>query len=326
MKIKNLFFVSLAALNFAACSNDDAPVPEGAVNFSVASVATITKAQSPSIGAEGTLTNVNIYVYNENGTELVRTVNASSNNDEATVLANLPVAKYTVAAVANVVPAKVNTLADLKANIIALSDSKGSFALFGEADELLEVTTNGGNCAIQLERLVAGIQMGDITFNFAADVENKYHWAVENKKVELVGFKLVESYKEAVLGTSLHSGTDEVNSGALLSAKYGTTISNNIIAAPDYTTDNRVYGYEGSALNIQLEVKYTFEDNSQETRYYNISPIATTLSANYLYTVIAEITREGSSTGNDKDYGVTFKLSAAQWNTGAIIDGGEVGN
>lgn len=325
MKIKNLFFASLAALTFAACSNDDAPVPEGKVNFSLASVATMTKATSPSVGAEGTLSNVKIYVYNQAGTELVRTINDSFNDDEATLEAILPVGTYTVAAVANVNPVKISTLSDLKGNVIELSSTKKSFALFGEAATTLSVTENGGTCNIELKRLVAGIQMGDITFNLATSVESKYHWAVDNNKVKLVSLTLAKSFKEAFLGNSEHSGPDEVHTGELLSAEYGTNISNKTITAPGYTTDNRVYGYKGSALNIQLAVEYTFENGSSEVRYYNISS-NTTLEANSLYTVVATITREGSSTTEEKDYSAIFNLTVAQWNTGENINGGEVGN
>ncbi len=326
MKIKNLFFMSLAALTFAACSNEDAPVPEGTVNFSLASVATVTKAtSSPSIGAEGTLTSVNIYIYDQAGTTLVKTVPVSSTTTSAEVSSNLPAATYKVAAVANVTPEKTGSLIDLKTNVIELSGSKESFALFGEASDDLVVTTNGGSCPIALTRLVAGVQMGDVTFNLEKNVEAKYHWAVENGKVELVGMNLKKSYKEAFLGTSLHSGTTDISTGSLLSATYGTTISENVITAPEYSTANRVYGYEATKLDIQLAVKYTFEDGNAETRFYNIEN-ATTFTANNLYTVIATITREGSSTEGDKDYGVKFTLSVTDWNTGEAIDGGNIGN
>lgn len=324
MKIKNLFFMSLAALTFAACSNEDAPVPEGTVNFSLASVATVTKATSPSIGAEGTLTSVNIYIYDQEGTTLVKTVPVSSTTTSAEVSSNLPAATYKVAAVANVTPEKTGSLTALKANVIELSGSKESFALFGEASDLV-VTTSGGSCPIALTRLVAGVQMGDVTFDLEKNVEAKYHWAVENDKVELVGMNLKKTYNKVVLGTSLHSDITEIFTGNLLSATYGTTISENVIAAPEYSTANRVYGYEATKLNIQLAVKYTFEDGKAETRFYNIEN-ATTFTANNLYTVIATITREGSSTEGDKDYGVKFTLSVTDWNTGAVIEGGNIGN
>lgn len=324
MKIKNLFFMSLAALTFAACSNDDAPVPEGTVNFSLASVATVTKASSPSIGAEGTLSSVSIYIYDEAGTTLVKTVPVTSTTTSASVSSNLPIATYKVAAVANVTPSVTSTLDALKGNVIKLSGSKTSFALFGEVDNLV-VTENGGSCSIALTRLVAGVQMGDVTFDLDANVEAKYHWAVDNNNVELVGMSLKKSFENAVLGTSVHSGEAVTSEGELLSAEYGTVISENIISAPNYSTANRVYGYEATKLDIQLAVKYTFEDQTSETRYYNIEN-ETQFTANTLYTLIAKITREGSSTGGDKDYGVTFSLRAIDWSTGAVIDGGSIGN
>lgn len=330
MKIKNLFFASLAALTFAACSNDDAPVPEGTVNFSLASVGSITKATtSPSVGAEGALNKVIIYVYDAGGLNLVKDIPVPSTEEPSTTLSyNLPIGTYKVAVVANAGQVDATSLSTLESSVIDLSTTKSTFVLFGRPTDDLAVTENGGECAVSLKRLVAGVQMGAITFELADNLEAKYLDAVNNNRVELVGITLKKSFGKAVLGTSGVSGDTEVTTGALLSATYGTQINNKIIAAPaEYSTAHRVYGYAGTALNVQLTVKYTFGDGTDalsELRYYNIEN-ATTFAANTLYTINAKLTREGSSTPTGKDYGVSFSLSAAAWNTGEAIEA-EVGN
>lgn len=347
MKIKNLFFASLAALTFAACSNDDAPVPEAGVTFKLTSTSSLTKAvNTTSVGAEATIKDATVYLHSTT-TDKSYSSNIKPNAATGDVTINVPAGKYTVAAVANFVPTNKATLDDLKNNSVALkSNTKDNFVMFGtagtievEAGQKLTVEK-----PIEVFRLVSAIQLGTFTFDIPASADQFYVKAQKDGKIKIASVMLEKSIASIKLdgsadgdGTVLGIDNDVKNLflNATIDKHDVTTVGDKkaIVVTADEAQgviSERVYGYPGTAAILSLEVVYG-EGENVRSRYYSIdltSKIVDGLDANVLYTVNATINGIGSGEGgsDNKEAITNLTVASQNWTSGLVINGGEVGN
>ena len=335
MKIKNLFYVSLAALSLAACSKDDAPAPEAGVSFKLATVEAVTKAdsESPTVSGEATINNATIYIYKV-GADNSTTLQTSQDITSGSATINLPQGTYKAAAVVNTsgISSTVITssLADLKASVIALSDNgKTSFVMYGDAGSDVVVSNDGtaigSGQTITVKRIVAGLQIGELTFKLPKDVEAAYQTAVTNDNVKIVSFKIKSSLTSAVLSTGAISGTTSGYVADLMNASFDNTssMSDGVLTTTNATSAERVYSY---ALATTPELQLCLQFGSQPVSYYNLSLDKKTFNVNTMYTLNAEITGTGSSTETGKDAITTYSLKVQNWETGEVLEGGTVGN
>lgn len=347
MKIKNLFYVSLAALSLAACSKDDAPVPEAGITFKLTSTGSMTKAvNAASVAEEAIIQNATVYLYETTSGKLVKTT-APVNSESGTVNVSAPAGKYSVAAVANYAPSLEASLNDLNADPVALSaNTKSKFVMFGEAKEISVTAGESLTVAepIAVYRLVSAIQLGTITFDIPSSADEFYVTAQKNGKIKIKSMMLESSVGSVQLGGGSVNGASDVagKANAFLNATmedHPVITTSNEKKAIVVTADNaegviaeRVYGYPGTKPKLSLVVAYG-EGNNAKDRYYTIDlsnheGLSNGLGANVLYSINATINATGSDEGGSDKKNAIVNLSVASqdWTTGQVINGGSVGN
>lgn len=331
MKIRNLFFASLAALTFAACSNDDAPAPEAGVTFKLATSSAVVKAdpESPTVTGEAAINSAFIYIYEKGaGTEYTYRnalpLNIAAGSASLTTV--LPEGQYQVFATVNA-PGGLET-ADLGSNLIALSDNnKNGFVMFGEG-EPITVNNNGTGTnldqTITVTRIVAGIQIGELKFDLPDNVLPAYKKAVDENKVRIVSFKIKNSPSEAELSTGVSSGDLSYFKDLMFAEYEGSTMEEGVLTKLSGSSADRIYSYAQGASTTELQLCLQFE-GVETPSYYNIA-LGTELKSNYMYTLNATITGTGSSTDQGRDGITKFSLLVQNWQNGGVIEGGSVGN
>lgn len=334
MKIRNLFFASLAALTFAACSNDDAPTPEAGVTFKLATSSAVVKAdpESPTVTGEAAINSAFIYIYEKGaGTEYTYRnalpLNIVAGSASLTTL--LPEGEYQVFAAVNAPEGLTATTLDaLKGNAITLSaNKKDGFVMFGEG-EPITVNSNGTGTnldqTITVTRIVAGIQIGELKFALPDNVLPAYKKAVDDNKVSIVSFKIKNSPTNAVLSTGLSSGAISYIEDLMFAEYKKSTMENGTLTNLSKSSADRIYSYAQDASTTELQLCLQF-DGVDSPSYYNIA-LGKELQSNYMYTLNAKITGTGSSTDQGRDGITEFSLLVENWRDGGVIDGGPVGN
>lgn len=334
MKIRNLFFASLAALTFAACSNDDAPTPEAGVTFKLATSSAVVKAdpESPTVTGEAAINSAFIYIYEKGaGAEYTYRdalpLNIVAGSASLTTL--LPEGQYQVFAAVNAPDGlTATTLEELKDNVITLSaNKKDGFVMFGEGQPItVDKDGSGTNLdqTITVTRIVAGIQIGVLTFNLPGDVFPVYKEAVDANKVKIVSFKIKNSPTNAVLSTGASSGDPSYIKDLMFAEYKGSTMENKVLTNLSKSSADRIYSYAQGSSTTELQLCLQFE-GADTPSYYNIA-LGTELKSNYMYTLNAQITGTGSSTDQGKDGITKFSLLVQNWRDGGVIEGGPVGN
>lgn len=166
MKLRNLFFVSLAVCTFAACSNDDEPqTPEAkgtpaALSVKVGSL--VTKAYSDTqTDAEKTMKNIEVTVKGS-GVELVGKIEDGERVGEATV--NFAKGEGLV------VNGQYNVIVRVKGTGKATSypsvnlqeESAGNFAMYGASSTTL-AQADGNEITVGVNRTVARVDFETLT-------------------------------------------------------------------------------------------------------------------------------------------------------------------
>lgn len=342
MKIKNLFYVSLAALSLAACSKDDAPVPDGGVTFKLTSTPSATKAVTASVGAEGIIKSATVYLFHKSDNAKSRSTVVTPDDETGNVIVNVPAGDYTVAAVANYTPAAAGTMVGLKEGSVALTaTTKNNFVMFGTGSDVSVAAGEskvGGD--IMVYRLVAALQLGTITFEIPETADKFYVDAQAAGNIVIKSIGLEKSISSIKLGGDA-DGTTTVTENPLLSGTIGTkpvtTVSGKktiVVTSEDVagSIGERVYGYPGTKAILDVTVTYGTGDSARDRHYSidlsNNDKLKDGFVANYLYTISATINGIGSGEGgsDNKDAITTWTVKSQDWATGVDISGGSVGN
>lgn len=327
MKIKNLFYVSLAALSLAACSKDDAPAPQGGVTFKLSSLPSATKAYSTSsVGDEAKISNAKIFIYNSEGAKIEVTPTIATDGKSASYVQNLAPGKYSVAAVANYEPDGILDVDALKDNNVDLTDnSKTNFVMFQDGGTIDIEADTQTPVNFEVKRVLSAIQLGTIGIALPPNVDPFYSNAVTKGLVSVESFQVKESHPQVKLDGTVIATGDMVSDNDLLKASFsGKTGGSSIVVTADEGSSSvteRAYVVPGSSLTIYLVLSF----NGQK-RNYMIELSKQQMAANVLYTLNATITGTGSTTPGVRDGSATGTVTAADWTTGVTISGGEVGN
>ncbi|GKG71717.1 hypothetical protein DXA15_21860 [Parabacteroides sp. AM58-2XD] len=322
MKIKNLFVLSLAALSFVACSNEDEPIvpQEGSLVVDLSSVAAVSKANTETgIGSESHLNTVIVYAFGNDGVlySEPRTISAGSAS-ETSLTWQLPVGTYTIAAVSGLTQLTGVTASTLPSQVVELtSNTRENFVMYGAKAVTI---TAGGTATEQIDvaRVLAGVKLYDIKTQLAESVPEIYKNAVKT----LASIKIVGSKESALLSGAVKSDaavTDDDNmTKALFAAGNAITITDDGgVDVSNLTTAARAYACPSTITRITIGVNYS----GIGTRYYSVG--TQTLQSNTMYGLDITITGIGSEdpdtptpVGNGN-----FTIKAQDWSTGTVIEG-----
>lgn len=333
MKIKNLFYVSLAALSLAACSKDEVTAPQSASvvvkleSITPSTKADLTDAQLQSLNAEKAISTGTLYVF-ENNT-IITSVQITG---ASVTIPNLVVGStYNFAAVVNPGTNQITatTKAGLKETVIALSSKEsGHFVMYGESmdnnsgQQTVTVSNDEGannSLTVNVKRVLSGVQLVSIKTNFDSNVPE---FARLGSGV-IKSLKLLNTNPTSALNGAVIDGTKiEGVSASFADVRFGSTLTEISVSAE--SNANRAYCCPGSIGYVVLEVVYTYKDQSYN-RFYNIPALSNMqngLVANTLYGLNVTLTGAGSGEGGNPDdfesAGAT--LTVADWSNGTIID------
>lgn len=324
MKIKNLFVLSLAALSFAACSNEDEPIApqEGSLVVDLSSVAAVSKAAETEtgIGAESHLNTVIVYAFDKDDALYgePRTINAGD-AAQANLTWQLPVGTYTIAAVSGLSQLTGVTASTLPNQVVALtSNTRDKFVMYGAKS--VNITAGGTTSeTIDVARVLAGVKLVDIKTQFAESVPEIY----KNATKTLASIKIVGSKANALLSGSANTGsatTDDDNmTKAVFADGNAITITNDgNVDVSNLTTAARAYACPGEITRITIGVNYS---GGVGIRYYSVG--SQTLQFNTMYGLNITITGIGSEdpdtptpVGNGN-----YTIKAQDWSSGTVISG-----
>lgn len=322
MKIKNLFVLSLAALSFAACSNEDEPIApqEGSLVVDLSSVAAVSKATETGIGAESHLNTVIVYAFGSDGAVYgaPRTIEAGANSN-ASLKWQLPEGSYTIAAVSGLDQFSDVTASTLPEKIVKLVDnSREKFVMYGTAK--VEIKGGENNSAqIDVARVLAGVKLFSIKTNFAESVPENY----KNATKTLKSIKIVESQGSALLSGDVDSKASVTDDNDMTVAEFlnGDAITitgdDNEVAASKLSTAARAYACPGVITRITIGVDYS----EIGPKYYSVK--VNSLDPNTMYGLQVTITGIGS---DDPDNPTPvgngdYTIKAQDWTTGKVIEG-----
>lgn len=323
MKIKNLFFVSLAALSLAACSNDEeANIPqEGSVVINLTTSEPKTKADDPGTtegyAAENAMASGKVYAF-LNGTTLVETKDFSSESNSVEFTKLTQGSNYQFVAVANSDKA-VATADGFKTIEIEAPTSKTNFVMYEAASVASLGATNNINMTVK--RVLSAVQLASVTRAQTGDIPSTF----ANAEMQIESLTLYNVNPSVYLNGDKKDGTKEnatdlaatfsnkvVKNNATLNIG-GTTVTERAYACPTAGTDK---------LYAVLAVKYLKADNGKDvTKYFNIV-LNGGLDANTLYALNVTIIGVGSDAGGDPDeFGnATVTITPAPWSNGSVIN------
>lgn len=317
MRIKNLFFASLAALTFAACSNDDAPVPQAGnvvINFSTVSATTKADPETldlTSLSEESTISSGEVVVFDANGQIVTRrTLSNGSVTIEGSALAVNTT--YTFAGVANHTTT-ATTLEDLGKEIVTLGSKKANFVMYGTVIKEIGETTE--DIEIEVKRVLSGVQLLSIKSAFKDGTPD---YAL-NGKATVKGLYLSQTNPTAQLnGTPIAADDEGLTSG--LAAEFSTVFTKEVTYI-DPSVGTRAYACPGTAEYAVLTVEYSY-GSSTYTRYYNIANKITAPVANTLYGLNVTLTGPGSGDKEQPDeFGSAIvTMKAIDWYNGSVIN------
>lgn len=321
MKIKNLFVLSLAALSFAACSNEDEPIApqEGSLVVDLSSVAAVSKATTETgIGAESHLNTVIVYAFGKDDAlyGAPRTINVGDDSN-TTLKWQLPEGSYTIAAVSGLDQFSDVTLSTLPEKVVKLVDnSREKFVMYGTAT--VEIKGGENNSAhIDVARVLAGVKLVNIKTKFAESVPEIY----KNATKTLESIKIVASKESALLSGAVKSDAKTTDEDNMTRAKFedgnAITITADDIDASNLTTAARAYACPGAITRITIGVNY----KEIGPKYYSVK--VTSLAANTMYGLQVTITGIGS---DDPDNPTPvgngdYTIKAQDWTTSEVIEG-----
>ena len=325
MKVKNLFYVSLAALSLAACSNDEeANIPqEGSVVINLTTSEPKTKADpdpntSEGYAAENAMTTGKVYAFLD-GTTLVETKDFSSKSNSVEFTKLTQGSNYQFVAVANSDEAAA-TADGFKTIEIEAPTTKENFVMY----EAALVTSLGAtnNINMTVKRVLSAVQLASVTRAQTGAVPSLY----SNANMKIESLTLYNVNPSVYLNGDKKDGTkvkatdlaatftDKVvkNSEAINIA--GTTVTERAYACPTEGADD---------LYAVLAVKYLGigDKGADVTKYFNIV-LKGGLDANTLYALNVTITGVGSDAGGDPDeFGnATVTITPAPWSKGSVIN------
>lgn len=322
MKIKSLFVLSLAALSFAACSNDEEVVvpQEGSLVIDLSSVAAVSKATTEEgIGAESYLNTVIVYAFDSDGVlySQPRTIDAGKVSS-TTLSWQLPTGNYTIAAVAGLDQLSNVTAESLPTQVVALtSNSRSNFVMYGSTDVTITTETNAQK-SIEVARVLAGVKLVDIKTQFSESIPEIYR----NSVATLESIKIVGSKESALLSGSVNSTAAITKDKDMTMATFEegnaiTITGDGGVKVSDLTVDARAYACPGIITRITIGVNY----DKVGTVYYSLPE--QTFNSNTMYGLNITITGIGS-TDPDNPTPVgngNYLIKAKDWTTGTVIDG-----
>lgn len=327
MKIKNLFVLSLAALSFVACSNEDEPIvpQEGSLVIDLSSVAAVSKADGTEAGIEdeSKLQTVWVYAFDSEGAMYGTPQSATVDTDDktqATLAWQLPVGTYTIAAVSGVTDAYTEvTTTTLPQKVVNLTDNaRTKFVMYG-SESVTIAKGETANKTIKVARVLAGVKLVNIKTAFAESVPKEYKDAIKTlASIKIVGSK-ANALLSGVKNTSAGASDDDSMTKATFTENDAVSITSEF-ATPDYnlSTAARAYACPEDITRITIGVNY---GEVLGTRYYSVEKTA--LAANTMYGLKVTITGIGSKdpetptpvgTGN-------YTIQAQNWTTGQLIEG-----
>lgn len=324
MKVKNLFYVSLAALSLAACSNDEeANIPqEGSVVINLTTSEPKTKADTDpgtteGYAAENAMTTGKVYAF-LNGTTLVETKDFSSNSNSVEFTKLTQGSNYQFVAVANSEEAAA-TADGFKTIEIEAPTKKENFVMY----EAASVTSLGATNTIDMtvKRVLSAVQLTSVTRAQTTEVPSTF----ANADMQIESLTLYNVNPSVLLNGDKKDGTKEnatdlaatftdkvVKNGKTININ-GKTVTERAYACPTTSADD---------LYAVLAVKYLGADNGNDvTRYFNIV-LKDGLKANTLYALNVTIIGVGSDAGGDPDeFGTaTGTITPAPWSNGSVIN------
>ncbi|MEQ3163838.1 FimB/Mfa2 family fimbrial subunit [Parabacteroides goldsteinii] len=321
MKIKNLFVLSLAALSFVACSNEDESIApqEGSLVVDLSSVAAVSKATETGIGSESHLNTVIVYAFNSDGALYSEPRTISAGNASQTSLTwQLPVGSYTIAAVSGLSQLSSVTASTLPSQVVALTDNtREKFVMYGATN----VTISAGETAsaqIDVARVLAGVKLVDIKTQFAESVPEIYKNAVKTlASIKIVGSKANALLSGAANASAAATDDDNMTKAVFADANAITITNDGDVDVSNLTTAARAYACPGEITRITIGVNYS----GVGTRYYSVG--SQTLQFNTMYGLDITITGIGSEdpdtptpVGNGN-----YTIKAQDWSTGTVISG-----
>lgn len=318
MKIKNLFFVSLAALSLAACSNDEeVNVPqEGSVVINLTSADQKTKTVV-GYDEENAMAG-NVYAYL--GNTLVET-KAFSTEDSAIKFEKLTEGQtYQFVAVAN--SDKTATTVDgFKTIEIEAPTAKENFVMY-EVTSATIAAAQEQDITMTVKRVLSAVQLGTVTraqtgkipsslSNATMQIESLTLYNV-NPSVQLNGVKINGTKENATELAATFADKTVVNNSSV--SINGTTVTERAYACPTEGAEN---------LYAVLTVKYkgAGENGADVTKHFNIV-LSDGLEANTLYALNVTITGVGSDGGGIPDeFGdAAGALTPQPWSEGSVIN------
>lgn len=330
MKIKNLFVLSLAALSFVACSNEDDPIvpQEGSLVIDLTSVAAVSKAEGTEtgIGDESDLQNVYVYAFDSNGalygTPQVATVNSAKTS--ASLTWQLPVGTYTIAAVSGVETAftGVNSTT-LPQQVVALTaNTRSNFVMYGNATGVTITAPTAdkkdpATAEIKVARVLAGVKLVDIKTAFKTGVPAEYLNATKT----LSSIKIVGSKESALLSGAVKTDATATDDDDMTKATFtggnAVTITADGGVDNEFTTAARAYACPGSITRITIGVNFEGVDE----RFYSVS--TSDLVYNTMYGLDITITGIGSEDPNQPTPvgSGEITITPQDWTTGTVIEG-----
>lgn len=324
MKIKNLFFVSLAALSLAACSNDEeANIPqEGSVVINLTTSEPKTKADTDpgtteGYAAENAMTSGKVYAF-LNGTTLVETKDFSSESNSVEFTKLTQGSNYQFVAVANSDKA-VATADGFKTIEIEAPTSKANFVMYEAASVASLGATNNINMTVK--RVLSAVQLASVTRAQTGDIPSTF----ANAEMQIESLTLYNVNPSVYLNGDKKDGTKE-NATDLAATFSNKVVKNNATLNIGGTTvTERAYACPTAGakdLYAVLAVKYLKADNGKDVkRYFNIV-LNGGLDANTLYALNVTIIGVGSDAGGDPDeFGTaTGTITPAPWSNGSVIN------
>lgn len=315
MKVKNFFFMSLAAFSLVACSNDEeTAIPqEGSVVVNLATADSKTKATTKGYDEENAMNTGTVYAF-LNGTTLVGTQEFSS-DDNSVIFEKLTVGNdYKFVAVAN--SSQSATTADgFKMLEIDAPAKKENFVMY-EVTSVPSLTATN-NIEMTVKRVLSAVQLGTVTRAQTDAVPSVYRSAT----MTINSLTLYNVNPSVLLDGTKKVGTAE-NATDLAASFTDKTVANDASVNIN-GTDVKARAYacptEGSGtLYGVLEVTYS---EGIGKKYYNI-PLTAGLDANTLYLLNVKIVGVGSDEpGVPDEFGsATGTITPAPWSNGSVIN------
>lgn len=303
MKLRNLFFASLAMVTFAACSNDNDPLPSpeaqavdaGDVKLTITTkTSDNTKAEGDNTLAgtiaESTINTLDVYVYVSDGNNgwtyfaeknLTNPTAAGQNPTEqnenyySVTFAGLKTeTKYKFIAVANKTIENTPTYADLIATTLTYGNPTSNFVMSGSQEKSGFVEASNTNAAtantvtINISRRLAAVEVSGLTLNLPASVPDNY----KNAKATVQDIYLVDINSQAKLGDNSASNLESEIKGNYIFGSTYNIYSNQVSPNPFGTYNKYLSALKKDSPTdnyLAIELKQPNDQGPQVTKDFN---------------------------------------------------------